>query len=69
MWTSSGMLPESGVLPAEMGWSDLGSWEALARLKADDAEGNQTFGNAYLMAARNSQARSDGPLVAARLLG
>ena len=54
----------AGVLPAEMGWSDLGSWEALARLKESDAQGNQTYGNAYLMDARNSQARSDGPLVA-----
>jgi len=51
------------VTPCDMGWADLGSWEEVWRLAPHDVDGNAAFGPAYLIDARNSLVRSDGPTV------
>jgi len=54
------------VVPVSMGWSDVGSWDALWRVQAPDADGNVVRGEGELIACRNSLVRNEGgPLVAA----
>ncbi len=52
------------VVPAEIGWSDVGSWDALWQLSAKDADGNATTGDVTLVDARNCLVRAEGMLVA-----
>lgn len=53
----------AALVPADMGWSDIGSWDALhAALECDDA-GNCTRGAAELVDCRNVLVDSDGPRV------
>jgi len=56
---------KAAVVPVEMGWSDIGSWEALWATATRDASGNATKGDVLQHATRNSYLRSEGPLVAA----
>lgn len=53
------------VAPAGFTWSDVGSWSALWRLGAPDADGNVVLGDAVALRARGSYLRSEGPVVAA----
>jgi len=53
------------VVPVEMGWSDIGSWEALWATATRDAAGNATKGDVLQHGTRNSYLRSEGPLIAA----
>jgi mannose-1-phosphate guanylyltransferase/mannose-1-phosphate guanylyltransferase/mannose-6-phosphate isomerase len=53
------------VLPVAIGWSDLGSWEALYQAAAHDEAGNALAGDVLAMDARDCLIRSEGPLVAA----
>jgi mannose-1-phosphate guanylyltransferase / mannose-6-phosphate isomerase len=53
------------VVPVEMGWSDIGSWEALWATATRDSAGNATKGDILHHGTRNSYLRSEGPLVAA----
>ena len=55
----------AAVVPVEMGWSDIGSWEALWTTASRDEAGNATRGDVLHHGARNSYLRSEGPLVAA----
>jgi mannose-1-phosphate guanylyltransferase/mannose-1-phosphate guanylyltransferase/mannose-6-phosphate isomerase len=55
------------VVPAAIGWSDVGSWSALADIADKDADGNFTQGEVVLEGVHNSYARSDGIVTA--LLG
>jgi mannose-1-phosphate guanylyltransferase/mannose-1-phosphate guanylyltransferase/mannose-6-phosphate isomerase len=57
----------AAMVPAEMGWSDIGNWAALADALADaaDAEGNIAQGRADLVACRDVFVRTDGPRVSA----
>jgi len=55
------------VVPAAIGWSDVGSWSALAEIAATDAHGNSELGDVVLEDVTNSYARSDGIVTA--LLG
>jgi mannose-1-phosphate guanylyltransferase len=43
-------------IPGEYGWSDVGSWQSLFRLKEEekDSDGNLVKGNAILLDTRNS---------------
>jgi mannose-1-phosphate guanylyltransferase len=41
------------VLAGDFGWDDVGSWAALARVRAADATGNFTVGPAYAVDAAN----------------
>jgi mannose-1-phosphate guanylyltransferase/mannose-6-phosphate isomerase len=55
------------VVPAAIGWSDVGSWSALAEIAPKDAAGNFSLGDVVLEDVCNSYARSDGIVTA--LLG
>jgi mannose-1-phosphate guanylyltransferase/mannose-6-phosphate isomerase len=54
----------AAVVPAAIGWSDVGSWAALWELGNRDAAGNVAVGDVLLEDARNCYVRSQGPLVA-----
>jgi mannose-1-phosphate guanylyltransferase/mannose-1-phosphate guanylyltransferase/mannose-6-phosphate isomerase len=56
---------KAAVVPVEMGWSDVGSWDALWELKEKDASGNVVQGDAVLEDVRNTYVRADHGLVAA----
>ena len=53
------------VVPVEMGWSDVGSWDALHEIAVKDAAGNAVHGDAVAIDTRNCLIRSEGPVVAA----
>ena len=53
------------IVPVEMGWSDIGSWEALWEASKKDKAGNALKGDVLHYGSRNSYLRSEGPLVAA----
>jgi mannose-1-phosphate guanylyltransferase/mannose-6-phosphate isomerase len=55
------------VVPAAIGWSDVGSWSALAEIAPKDENGNFALGDVVMEDTHNSYARSDGILTA--LLG
>jgi mannose-1-phosphate guanylyltransferase/mannose-6-phosphate isomerase len=55
----------AAVVPVAMGWSDVGSWDALWAMGAKDEAGNLLHGNVVAEAARNCYLRSDAGLVAA----
>ena len=52
------------VVPVDIGWSDVGSWDALWELGHKDATGNVTVGDVLLESARNCYVRSDSMLAA-----
>jgi mannose-1-phosphate guanylyltransferase / mannose-6-phosphate isomerase len=54
----------AAVVPADLGWSDVGSWSALWDLGAKDEAGNVAHGDVMLEAAQNCYVRSDGILTA-----
>ena len=54
----------AAVVPADLGWSDVGSWTALWELGAKDAAGNVALGDVFLEGAENCYVRSDGMLAA-----
>ena len=54
----------AAVVPADIGWSDVGSWGALWELGRKDADGNVAVGDVLLESARNCYVRSDGMLAA-----
>jgi mannose-1-phosphate guanylyltransferase/mannose-6-phosphate isomerase len=54
----------AAVVPADLGWSDVGSWSALWELGAKDAAGNVSVGDVLLESSVNCYARSDGMLTA-----
>ena len=49
----------AAVIPAEIGWSDVGSWNALWELAPKDARGNVALGEAVLENVENCYVRSD----------
>ncbi|HEY7610217.1 MAG TPA: mannose-1-phosphate guanylyltransferase/mannose-6-phosphate isomerase [Alphaproteobacteria bacterium] len=51
------------VVPVDMGWSDVGSWSALAAALGDG--GNATAGDVHALDVRNSYLRSESRLLAA----
>lgn len=53
------------VVPMDVGWSDVGSWEALYAVSAKDAQGNSVTGPAELLDAANCLVRSEGPRIVA----
>lgn len=53
------------VVPVSMGWSDLGSWQAVHALAAEkDAGGNAVTGDAFLHDSRGNLVRAGGKRVA-----
>ena len=53
------------VAPVEMGWSDLGSWDALHQIAERDAADNACQGEVVAIDTKGCLIRTDGPLVAA----
>ncbi len=54
----------AAVVPADLGWSDVGSWGSLWELGEKDAEGNVAVGDVLLENATDCYVRSDGILTA-----
>jgi len=54
----------AAVVPADLGWSDVGSWQALWELGDKDAAGNVSKGDVLLEGAQNCYVRSDGMMTA-----
>jgi len=55
----------AAVVPVEMGWSDVGSWNALWDIAPHDADGNFLDGDVVAVASHNNLVRVDrGPAVA-----
>ena len=50
-------------VPVNMGWSDVGSWDALYELADKDPEGNAVQGPGHAIEAQGCLIRSDGPHV------
>ena len=48
------------VVPVSMGWSDIGSWDALHEFGAKDANGNVHGGDVFTVDTANNLIRSDG---------
>jgi mannose-1-phosphate guanylyltransferase/mannose-6-phosphate isomerase len=55
----------AAVVPVEMGWNDVGSWQSLWDISPHGADGNALIGEVVTEKSRNSYIRSEGPLVAA----
>ena len=53
----------AAMVRADMGWSDIGNWEALHTARGGDALGNFVIGPAELVNCRNVLVESDGPRV------
>jgi mannose-1-phosphate guanylyltransferase/mannose-1-phosphate guanylyltransferase/mannose-6-phosphate isomerase len=53
------------VVPVAMGWSDVGSWEAVHGIGPADADDNVVSGDAIALDSRGCLVRSDGPVVVA----
>ncbi len=55
----------AAVVPVEMAWSDVGTWDALWQVAAKDANGNLVQGDVIAEESRNSYLRAETGLVAA----
>lgn len=55
----------AAVVPVDMGWSDVGAWDALWDIAERDENGTAIAGDVIGRDVRNSYLRSEGPLVAA----
>ena len=55
----------AAMVPADMGWSDIGDWAALQDAMATDESGNFARGAADIVDCRNTMIVSDGPRVSA----
>lgn len=51
------------VVPVDMGWSDIGSWDALYDLLPRDEAGNAHVGEVISLDSSGCLVRSDGPVV------
>jgi mannose-1-phosphate guanylyltransferase/mannose-6-phosphate isomerase len=54
----------AAVIPADIGWSDVGTWSAVRDLADADEAGNSIRGNGVIIAASNVHVRSDEHLTA-----
>ncbi|MBF5037987.1 mannose-1-phosphate guanylyltransferase/mannose-6-phosphate isomerase [Methylophilus glucosoxydans] len=55
----------AAVVPASMGWNDVGSWTALKEVQPNDEAGNATRGDVYLKNVKNTLVRAESRFVAA----
>jgi mannose-1-phosphate guanylyltransferase/mannose-6-phosphate isomerase len=56
---------DAAVVPVDMGWSDLGAWDALWATQQQTGDGNVELGDIVSVDCRNSYLRSEDGLVAA----
>jgi len=54
----------AAVIPADIGWSDVGSWQTVWELSARDARGNSVQGEGVVLDANNVHVRSTDILTA-----
>ena len=54
-----------GLVPSEIGWSDVGSWDAVYEIAGKDENNNNLQGNVLALDCKNSLIRGDKRLVAA----
>ena len=54
----------AAVVEGAFGWSDIGSWDAIAGVSSQDAAGNASRGAVVLMDAQDCLVHADGPLTA-----
>jgi mannose-1-phosphate guanylyltransferase/mannose-6-phosphate isomerase len=52
------------VVPADIGWSDVGSWSALWEVQKGDADGNVLRGDVYVDGVSDSLVRAESRIVA-----
>ncbi len=50
---------KAAVVPADIGWSDVGTWAAVCELSRSDNQGNSIRGHGIIMNAENVHIRSD----------
>ena len=50
---------KAALIPADIGWSDVGTWRAVWELSERDEAGNSVRGDAVVMNARNVHVRSE----------
>jgi mannose-1-phosphate guanylyltransferase len=53
----------AAMVPVDMAWSDIGSWDALYEARPKDNQGNSVHGPAELVDCREVMVDSDGPRV------
>lgn len=51
------------VVPVDMGWSDVGSWDALHQIGDKDPAGNVLVGDVVAVDSQDCYIRSDGPVI------
>ena len=54
----------AAVVPADIGWSDVGNWDAVFKLSERDKRGNSIYGEGVAFDSDNVHIRSSGPLTA-----
>lgn len=54
----------AAIVPADIGWNDVGSWSSLSDVQECDAGNNAIRGDVYLDDVKNSLVRSESRLVA-----
>ncbi len=52
----------AAVIPADIGWSDIGTWAAVRDLSPQDGDGNAITGEGFILDSHNCLVRSDGLL-------
>lgn len=52
------------VIPCDIGWNDIGAWDAMSSLTAADEDGNRVIGTALLNNSKNCYVQSSHRLVA-----
>lgn len=55
----------AAVIPCDIGWSDIGSWESVWDIKDKDQNGNATEGRVTLVDSKNCLIQSNNLLIAA----
>ena len=53
------------LIPCDIGWNDVGSWQAVHEISAQDENGNTLQGNVIALGCHNSLIRAEKRLVAA----
>jgi len=53
------------LIPCDIGWNDIGSWQAVHEISTKDKDGNALQGNVIAVGSKNNLIRSEKRLVAA----
>jgi len=56
---------QAAVVPVDMGWNDVGSWNALWEISDKDEKGNVISGDVISHASKNCLMKTEGPALAA----